>query len=250
MKRIVLGDTHGHFDNVFDIINKENADVTILLGDYMDSFIIKPEAMASGMKKLLKKKRKLGDKLVLLMGNHDFHYIHPMERYSGYNRATQVSCGDILKDAFNKHEISVAYVDDVNHVIYSHAGISSTWRKENYPDCPLDQLSSININCFRFSHARFGDMYGESRYQGPLWIRPRTLANDLLEYGDDHEKWTQVVGHTVSMSGKPVILADGKVIVIDCMPFYYMRETIDDETGKITNVEFVEYKEFDSGYIQ
>ena len=38
MKRLILGDIHGHWQTAYDIYNKENPELVIILGDYVDGF--------------------------------------------------------------------------------------------------------------------------------------------------------------------------------------------------------------------
>ena len=110
-----------------------------------------------------------------------------------------------------------------------------------------DELDRINEDALGFSHAKMYDIYGDSVWQGPLWVRPTSLIEDM--YNDDifneGYHWTQIVGHTRTKNGKPILVDsnhnilqeslqesnDGDNIilwVIDTIPKYYIRETLND----------------------
>lgn len=249
MKRIVLGDMHGNFKNVQDIYEKENPDMVILLGDYCDSFVHKaPEISASYRKMRLLQKKHGKDSFITLLGNHDWHYITFGERYSGYSQHTWNAMHDTLDQDIEAGLLPVVYIDDVNKVIYSHAGLTKTWMKEwNIPE--LKYVNECNDMGLNFANVSF-DMYGDSKWQGPLWVRPGALLSDF--YGDG--QWTQIVGHTRTNNGKPIVANikgqnawnnpdEACLFVIDTIPFMYIRETLDDD-GKLIKRELVNNVEF------
>jgi 3',5'-cyclic AMP phosphodiesterase CpdA len=249
MKRIILGDPHGNYKTIEDIYNKEQPDMVIILGDYCDSFIHgSPEILAS-YKKMRKLQRKHGvDTFITLLGNHDWHYINGLQKYSGWKRSTWNAMHDILDSDFNDHILPIVYVDDINKTIYAHAGLTKTWMSEwGVPEPKF--VNECNENGLDFAHHSF-DMYGDSKWQGPLWVRPGALLSDF--YGDN--EWKQVVGHTRTRNGKPIVADircknayerqdEACLFVIDTLPFVYMRETLDDD-GKLVSRELVNNVEF------
>ncbi|MBO5004272.1 MAG: metallophosphoesterase [Clostridia bacterium] len=251
MKRLILGDIHGHWKTAYDIYNKENPDIVIFLGDYVDGYACRSvDDVKECLESLLELRenhiREHGkDSCIMLIGNHDYHYVEPGEQYSGYSHAIQRHCGSILQKMFDDNIVQYVYVDRINKSIYSHAGISQTWYDE-YVDgnCELEEINEkVQSNAYWFTF-RNGDWHGDSIYSSPIWIRPFSLGKDQLKI--DNEEWRQVVGHTTTI-GEGIVdfnkekFANFKehcnLILCDCLPRQYMVETLNDK-GIITKVEY------------
>ena len=255
--RIILGDTHGHWKPIKDIYDNVKPDEVILLGDYCDSFQLTSQDIATCWNNIQKLKKKHKGLFYLIMGNHDWHYICGTEKYSGYKQGTWNVMHDVLSKAWDNKDIHIAYVDSINKTIYTHAGITNTWLNE-WSNPPLDMLDEVNEYGLNFSRISF-DMYGDSKWQGPLWVRPSALVSDIYKDAND-EAWTQIVGHTRTRNGKPILTAkdgtnsydnpDNAILwVIDAMPFYYVKETLDDN-GKLIKRELISNAEVISSFIQ
>ena len=88
-KITIIGDIHGR--TIWEkIVEKENdSDLFIFLGDYFDSYDnLTPGTEINNFKKILKFKNENPHKVILLLGNHDLHYIID-ERWSRYSIYTQ-----------------------------------------------------------------------------------------------------------------------------------------------------------------
>lgn len=253
MKRLILGDIHGHWYTAYDIYEKEKPEVVILLGDYVDGFKHnKPEDSKECLDKLIELRNshieKYGkDSFIMLVGNHDYHYIQGGERYSGYNHGTYLLCSKLLQEMLNENTLQFIYVDRKNKSIYSHAGISNTWYKSEVgKDTQLEEINDkVPAQSYVFTWFG-GDMHGDSIYSSPIWIRPFSLGKDQLLV--DGEEWRQVVGHTQTekiLDFNVLEFTSFKehcnMILCDCLPHEYMVETIDDN-GIITNIEYKEYE--------
>ena len=87
MKLIALGDTHGRL-NWKDIVAKEleSSDRVIFIGDYFDTHYDEtPEQQLSNFNDIVTFKKANIDKVTLLIGNHDMHYLSGVnESYSGF----------------------------------------------------------------------------------------------------------------------------------------------------------------------
>lgn len=249
MKRIVLGDTHGQYDAIEEIYNIEKPDEVILLGDYCDSFVNDTSVVVDSYKKIRMLQQNHSGVFITLLGNHDWHYIDATERYSGYKPNTWNALHQTLQDDFDAGKLPIVYIDNVNKTIYAHAGLTKTWM-EKWGIENLEDVANVNTRGLRFDPGDVWDMYGNSKWQGPLWVRPTSLASDI--YGDN--EWTQVVGHTRSRNGIPILakmpgckkadnVNEATIIVIDTLPYTYLRETFDDD-GRLTYREIVQHKEF------
>ena len=71
MKNLILGDIHGRLI-WYDIIEKEQPDLTIFLGDYVSTHEDVPaDQQLSNLEDILNYKEENLDKVILLRGNHD-----------------------------------------------------------------------------------------------------------------------------------------------------------------------------------
>lgn len=250
MKRLVIGDIHGHWDGFKKIYDLENPDEVILLGDYFDNFNGTDDSIYECYQNILDLRCEhlvyKGD-FIMLIGNHDFQYNHWFEKCSGYRPSMAVRNALILND--HSEHLKFVYVDELNNTIYSHAGVTNTWLKENMgelysPDSYLD-INEMNHQAFKFTYKGNGDIYGNTVYNSPIWCRPRSLNQDSL-LNKNGKTMTQVVGHTHTQ--EPICYnfdgyempnddldilnenyKDIKIYVMDTMPNYYMVEELDED---------------------
>ncbi len=256
-KRLILGDIHGHIDFVKQIYEYEIPTDVIILGDYCDSFKLKPEDIAYCFSELLflKSNHKHGE-FHLLIGNHDLHYMLTSEEYSGKNYLTESMMHETLMNAWDDKILEPYIVDEKNKTIYSHAGITKTWLN----DWKHKLGDEVNLDSLRFTFGNTFNCYGDCPENGFVWVRPSSLYSDMLD------GYKQVVGHTVTEkpvvigteSNKPVIIdfndndkvnSDGIIFLLDTLPFWYMIETLDNN-GNLIRREFKKFKEFDKDYRQ
>lgn len=275
LKRIIFGDFHGHFDSLNAIYQMEKPYEVIHLGDYFDNFSNDVNKIKGDFESLLKLRdkhlsdTKNGD-FILLLGNHDYHYLqYGLEKYSGYNTGYDIWAHQKLQELWDNKQLKIVWYDFTTHTLYSHAGVTNTWLKENRMEgidlTYLNDPKMINLFSLRFTYAGGGDWYGDSVYSSPIWVRPNALLSDM--YVDERGvKWTQIVGHTHNTSpicyfeknnrvGYPraedynyVNSSYPKPIlwIMDCMPKYYIVEMIN-EYGEVKSrriEKFDDYKKY------
>lgn len=210
MKIIVLGDTHGH-DDWKKIVEKESdANKIIFIGDYWDSFDRKFYQQHDNYLDIIEYKRANPTKVILLFGNHDYHY-HPAitEVYSGYQPTSKQVITILLNDALNEDLFKMCHKE--GNVLFSHAGITSTWlqhmglTESPNVDEAINDLFKYKPQSFQF----YGwDPYGDDVTQSPIWVRPRSLKIDGVP------GWRQVVGHTRM---RQIDLSDDRFAFIDAI---------------------------------
>lgn len=201
MNKIVCwGDLHGRNCWKDIVAQNSNADLYISIGDYLDTHEnITGEQQLENFKDIRKFKEDNKDKVVLLFGNHDFHYLDvAQEQYSGFQSGMQWVFKDTLDEALKKDLLQMCYIQD--KFLFTHAGVSKTWLKNsNYTfDEPL--MTFINeIFKYQPKHFKFNgrDPYGDDITQSPIWIRPESLFEDGLK------EYIHVVGHTTQNSINP-----------------------------------------------
>ena len=200
MKTIILGDTHGRSNWKQAIEAHPDAERVIFMGDYFDSFNISGVEQLHNFKQIIEFKESTDKEVVMLIGNHDHHYLDVGETYSGFKAAMKWDIQDLLTK--NMHHLQIAY--RLGEYLFTHAGISPVWMDNQFGEggwakhTMVDQLNELykgRQTAFNFDH--FGwDPSGDSPTQGPLWIRPRSLMGS--NKGDDglKKQFIQVVGHT------------------------------------------------------
>ena len=120
MRTLALGDTHGH-KTWRAIVDNEEYDNVVLLGDYLDAFRLTPEDIADNLLDIIKFKEKMGDKCRLCYGNHDHSYYYG-EKCSGWNQVGRFFYCPLCEDMFNEKMINLIHIHD--DIIFSHAGVS------------------------------------------------------------------------------------------------------------------------------
>lgn len=204
MKYLILGDLEGR-TTWKNIIEKENPDVTIFLGDYVASRVkdIGPADEISTLEELMDLKERSPQAVYLLRGNHDFNGVY---YWASCYPKTDLNVVNWLinnRQRFEKNTQWIYQIPDTN-IICSHAGIGEkflenirthlfgTSENEYSTQFILNQINSIEP-CELFGFTPYGyqsDMSGTSITQPCTWIRPSTLSNCAIN------DYIQIVGHT------------------------------------------------------
>ncbi len=193
MKVIALGDTHGRsFWKL--IVHTQAFDKVVFIGDYFDSFNIPAEEQIRNFREIVAYKEAHPDKVVLLIGNHDYHYL-PVARsidetYAGFQDRYAFQIGHLIQEHRDLLQVCYLWED----YLFSHAGVTQTWLDEvGYKG---EEIADFINELFRYKPQKFlfngYDPYGDDVTQSPLWVRPRSLRKDAFH----PETIRQVVGHT------------------------------------------------------
>ena len=239
-KLVAIGDIHGR-DIWKQIIETEQPNTVVFVGDYFDSFDVPGRTQIDNFKNIIQWKLDNPQcKVILLIGNHDFHYMPEAynDRYSGFQRNLYIEIGQILEA--NKHHLRMAYRCD--DLVFSHAGITpdfllrNGWGEEDIVEF-INELWLYLPHKFKFADNKDGysDPYGDDEFQGPLWIRPKSLMKACQEV---KKTMIQVVGHTavkqIDAEGKAT---GGRYYFIDCLdntPEYLVYENKKIRIGKVS----------------
>lgn len=211
MNILVISDVHGRTDWKTIAARETNAGKIIFLGDYFDSFDISANNQIANFNEIISFKKANNDKVILLTGNHDLHYlpyyITMNEQYSGFQARHAYTLSDLIQS--NIHHLQMAHQHD--SYLFTHAGVTNTWLEHNGFDDQqalttfLNELFQHKPAAFRF---RGDDPYGNSIESSPVWVRPESLMKDAY----NKEQLKQVVGHTVF---KHISIIEGKYFFVD-----------------------------------
>ena len=237
MKTIFLGDTHGR-SLWKDIIAKESPDRVVFIGDYFDSFDIGGAVQQFNFKEIIAFKESGQCEVILLIGNHDYHYYPGGETYSGYQHGAAPAIKQLLEE--NKHHMQMCY--QLDNILCSHAGIGHNWlvEQEKYESGSIaDFVNDIwNYKPNRFIFYGF-DPYGDNKTQTPIWIRPKSLLAGNKETFLKKD-YIQIAGHTqvnkIDIEGKAT---GGRYYFIDAIEIgqYLIYENNQFTLGKIPLVQ-------------
>ena len=229
MKIVVIGDIHGR--DIWEKIVEDNqdADIYVFVGDYFDSFDVPISLQLDNFKNILEFKRNNKDKVILLFGNHDYHYLDIVptkEKYSGYQFYNAFDIKQLINIGLSEGLLQMCYIHD--KYLFSHAGVSMRWLKiniqeynESFHSLENSKLLEQTINdyfiykpsVFKFAMGGNFDECGDDITQPPIWIRPRSLKQNGLD------NYIHIVGHTNQRYG---IELDDNVLVIDALPKEYI----------------------------
>lgn len=186
MKILVLGDIHGR--GCWEpIIEKEQPDLTIFLGDYVSTHgLITEKQQIDNLERILQYKEENPDTVILLRGNHDLASLY---RWAECYPMNGKRVDEYMRNNKERFLNNTQWIYIYKNICFSHAGVSSVWMNNNN----IKSLEDINTlepsKLFAFT-GKMSDFTGESPQQPPIWIRPWTLI-DCGYRGVIH-----VVGHT------------------------------------------------------
>lgn len=210
MKIVALGDTHGR-DTWEKIVGKNNdADKIIFIGDYFDThYDITTDQQIENFTKILEFKKNNMEQVVLLLGNHDFHYLKGAgEKYSGHDTFRALDINIVLQPAVDSGLVQMCFKHD--KYVFTHAGVTKTWClrngiKTNDLEKEINDKFTTELDSFCFAYGPNMSQTGNDVTQSPIWVRIPSLFADAI---DDI---TYVIGHTTQEN---IVITD-KIIAID-----------------------------------
>ena len=220
MKILINPDIHGRVFWKYSIEHKDEFDKIIFLGDYLDAYspdlLLKEE---DNFKEIIQFKKDNPDKVILLLGNHDCHYINDkIYEASRYNSFKHNSYQKLFLDNIDLFQLIYIY----DKYLFSHAGVYQKWIDLNkltlkdLLDCDLDKLSK-SLNWIDYFRGGFYDV------GSCIWADIRDSGTEKLLKGYYH-----IFGHTQLKFN----LSTSEFSCLDCrIPF-----SLDSETGHINKL--------------
>lgn len=204
---IIISDIHGR-QFWKNIVKGHEDEEIIFLGDYHDPYSyegITRIRSINNLKKIIEFKRKHMDNVILLIGNHDVHYIS--HKYCLSSRHDDVNT-DTLEKLFadNIDLFQLSYYKEIGDkkIIFSHAGITKYWYDGMLQDLVhhaegrelvniLNQLFIENneglitaLNCISFLRG------GRTVFGSMVWAD----AIEMMDEDNLLEGYYQIFGHT------------------------------------------------------
>lgn len=216
MKVLVIPDIHMRWWMLSDaskILKSKDADAAVCLGDIVDDW--GEQENIALYKKTINEAVKFEEEFPATFwcyGNHDLAYLWDLPvTGTAQNIKTKTTATEGLKKLYASiPSDKLAIVHKIDNVIFSHAGISRIFVKEQKGDAGYEQTDKVIANINRLGPE--GLWYDDS----PLWLRPQP---EYCKYKIDMYKpktFLQVVGHSPVTKVKQ----DGSIISCDTFSTY------------------------------
>lgn len=217
MKKEIIGviaDIHGR-SKWKEIIKNPQVTKWVFIGDYFDDKNggYSANRQIKNFKEIVEFKKANPDKVILLVGNHDFHYLKGVnEHYSSYQFGYAKNINRVLQPVVDEGLLQICHQED--KYFFSHAGLTKTWCKNcgidiNNLQESVNNLFKTDITKFRFTMGGNLSYGGNDVTQPPIWVRPQSLVKDMVD------GIVCVVGHT--QVKEVTVLNDDNLILIDCL---------------------------------
>ena len=218
---IIIPDIHGRDFWRWVVAHRNEEDSIIFLGDYLDPYenewIYWSDAY-KGLLDIIALKREHPEKVVLLLGNHDLHYLYPSLRGSRYNEYQAEKIRKTFVDNMDCFQMAAECKLEERHYLFTHAGVNKVWTQK-YADLfgPSEQVTAETFNRLMFKEEfvkALGDVsslrWGRDRAGSMVWA-------DVEEFEWSESRLSgviQVFGHTLQDNGPRVI--DNAAYCLDC----------------------------------
>lgn len=224
MKILIVPDVHGRtfWKEAKEKIHE--VDTCIFLGDYVDPYDYEDgvingsdhEALVDNMKEIIQFARDNAPKVILLLGNHDAHYLsESLEiRSSRYNSLVKNELVRIINDnidLFRKCVVCCGY-------LFSHAGVVRGWLSYNGYTGDFNDVYEVESFINNSTIEVAAQVYPSG---GPLWA-------DISEHEHGDLSFLQIVGHTqLKETGSKITL--GKTTCYDSRSIHIVELSVPDE---------------------
>jgi hypothetical protein len=209
---IAIGDIHGL--TYWKEVVKDNPNCKyVFLGDYLDpNEDIAPDLLLDNLKEIIRLKQTQPDDVVLLLGNHDLHYISAEAVFcTRYNVGLAPEISELLFENYRLFQF--AFQDE--NTVFTHAGIAHQWfindfkgdRHKNIADQLNHPTPEQEPTLYQCGECRGGD---KDTIGGIFWA-------DRSELDEPLQGYTQIVGHNrvddITVHSKN----GGEIIFCDCL---------------------------------
>lgn len=234
MRVLILPDIHGRsFWKEAVKKHLDDCDKVVFLGDYLDPYGhegIDYYAAMSNFAQIINFADENKEKVVLLIGNHDAHYIsNDAEIGSRYSRWHSSEIRELFMDDIDMFKVAYECTINDKYFLFTHAGVVDLWYNR-HKDI-IGQLSADNLNGLIKGNGRNYGMLTEIGRErggwmecgGPMWA-------DIYEHIKNKpiEGIYQIFGHT-QLRDKPYITDN--FACLDCRKAFILNNE-----GKIIEV--------------
>lgn len=195
MKVLIIPDVHlkpRMFDDAEYLLRETKADLAVCLGDLVDDWNCQENAGA--YIRTLAAARRFAERhpeTLWCYGNHDAAYLWEVwVSGTATNQTTRAAALSGLQQLYGAiPKGRVAFVHCIDHVLFSHAGISRMFVHTLFPSA-YDNVPKV-LSLINGLEAE--DMWNDD---SPLWLRPQKLYRRFPIHMYKPQTYLQVVGHS------------------------------------------------------
>ena len=233
---LIVPDVHGRAFWREPVLQGDYAHV-VFLGDYTDPYpheYISPAEAMSVFEEIVDFAALHPEKVTLLLGNHDMHYVSPLYGSIAQSSRYNYALLDRVNNLYQKHKELFALAFDATYegveCLLTHAGVSEVWLHEHRQ--LVGAPTADNINSLADSTdgilalADVGYERGGWALSGsPLWADCHEVASSPLPDDGDNVAPFQIFGHT--QMGSPRPLVNRHMACLDCQRTFMLSEVLD-----------------------
>lgn len=213
---IAIGDVHGR-KNWKQIVDKHPEDRIVFLGDYCDPYDqMRNYDVLNNLLDIIDLKKKRKDDIILLLGNHDLHYI-----YDDFTAGTRYNYGlsELLNALFDDERELFQFAYQEGNTLYTHAGVSNLWWKKYFKGKTGDGAPSVAEQLNNPTDEQLKAMFQVGYSRGGDYDRGGIFWADIDETSNDPLSGVhQVVGHTQIMEIQTISPStDTSITYCDCL---------------------------------
>ena len=237
IKYVIIPDVHGRKFWRSAVEKYLNEDVVfIFLGDYLDPY--EYEEIDDEYKELtdiINYKKQFPDKFVLLLGNHDLHYLSQEVRGSRWDFVNAKRNAETFKTNLNLFQLTYSVELNGKIFYFSHAGVNQEWINFAVLDSEEDENPIITYETLPdFNHVFDNEETGKKFFRDAAWVsvnRGGSYVTGSIVWADYHDHLEkslripgiiQVFGHTQQES-EPLNI-DNELFCLDVRRPFYLTE--------------------------
>lgn len=196
----------------------------IFLGDYLDPYPedqVSADAAFAELTAVVAFKRLNTDRVVLLWGNHDLHYVLPVLQGSRFDAENAERNRQLFQSASGLFQLACERKIAGRRFLFTHAGVGRGWVERLSPGKAPEEITANWLNGLLTTAAAAlyevsAERGGTHEYGSPVWA-------DLAEQqrsGNQLPGCVQVFGH--SRKNAPVNW-DNRIYCLDCGDYFVLN---------------------------
>ena len=226
-KILIIPDVHGR-SFWRSAVASGDYDKIIFLGDYVDPYPderIGELTALHGLMDIIDFYDRHPDQVVLLLGNHDLHYLSPYYHEMCPCDRYDEKHSDVLHLLFTKGDrFNLAHEETIGSqkYLFTHAGVNQPWLKRNLK--VIRQPDAIHLNRLLLFDEGIETLRQVGLLRWGMYLTGSVVWSDCeeLAVSDPLPDVYQIVGHTRQYDGKPIITPH--YACLDCSTAFVLDE--------------------------